>query len=156
MYNKKSGGFSLIEVIVAMAIIGILVTLSIIGISTAQKLTRDTERLSFLEQLNAAVLDFYFNQKTLPDLFIENNGTTLTLRRAGRTFQNVLQLEGTLKSKVGHIESLFSDASGTIYCYVRGPGGRYELSIHMETAGWNRQMGTSTNPCTAGWPPDTL
>ncbi len=154
--HKRIKAFTLIELVVAMAIIGIIAALAIFGISTAQKTARDTERLAFLSQLNTAVLDFYYSQKTLPDLFIENNGTTLTLRRTGRTFQNVFQLTGTLQSKVGHIESQFSDASGTIYCYVRGSGGRYELSINMEISGWSRQMGTSTDPCTAGWPPDTL
>ena len=156
MRLKRHKAFTLIELVVSMAIIAILIMLLITGISTARRTARDTERIKFLEQLNIAVLDFSLNQKTLPDIFIENDGTTLTLRRAGRTFVNVLPLNGTLKSKVGHVESLSSDASGTVYCYVRAFNGLYELSINMETSGWSKQAGTSSNPCTAGWPPNTL
>lgn len=48
-------GFSLIELLVVLMIMGILITLSIFGISGARESARDTQRKTDLEQIRSAV-----------------------------------------------------------------------------------------------------
>jgi prepilin-type N-terminal cleavage/methylation domain-containing protein len=56
----KTKAFTLVELLVAMAIIGILLGLAIFGISAAQRNSRDTERRTALSDINAGIAD-YFN-----------------------------------------------------------------------------------------------
>lgn len=53
VFHTKSNGFTLVELMVAIAVIGILVSVSIIGIPNIQKRARDSQRLSDLRQLQS-------------------------------------------------------------------------------------------------------
>jgi general secretion pathway protein G len=55
-------GFTLIEILIVMIVIGILVTISIGSFSSAQQKGRDTKRKSDLKQISNS-LDVYFNDK---------------------------------------------------------------------------------------------
>lgn len=57
MRNKK--GFTLLELLVAMAIIAVLLALAIFGILQVQKNSRETQRRKALEDINIGINDFY-------------------------------------------------------------------------------------------------
>lgn len=59
-FNDKKG-FTLIEILVVVAIIGILASVVLVGLGPAQKQGRDARRISDLKQVETA-LQLYFNK----------------------------------------------------------------------------------------------
>ncbi len=60
MKKNKKQGFSLIELLVVVAIMGLLAAMSIISLNTARARARDARRLSDVKQIQTA-LEMYFN-----------------------------------------------------------------------------------------------
>lgn len=60
--NKKFTGFTMIELLVVISIIGILTAISLISFSTSQKQARDAERKSDIKQYQTA-LEAYSNRQ---------------------------------------------------------------------------------------------
>lgn len=56
---KAKKGFTLLELLVAMAIIAVLLALAIFGILQVQKNSRETQRRKALEDINLGINDFY-------------------------------------------------------------------------------------------------
>lgn len=62
IFNKKiRRGFTLIELLVVIAIIGILSSVVLASLNTARAKSRDTQRISNMEQVRVA-LEFYFDE----------------------------------------------------------------------------------------------
>jgi prepilin-type N-terminal cleavage/methylation domain-containing protein len=62
--NKKFGsrkGFTLIEMLIVIAIIGILASIVLVGLGPVQKKGRDSRRISDLKEIQTA-LELYFNK----------------------------------------------------------------------------------------------
>lgn len=57
--QTKSKAFTLVELLVAMAIIGIILGLALFGISAAQRNARDTQRRAAIQDINAGIADLY-------------------------------------------------------------------------------------------------
>lgn len=66
--RKQNKAFTLVELLVAMAIIGVLLGLAIFGLSTAQRAQRDTERKTALQDLNMGVQVFYETYNRYPSV----------------------------------------------------------------------------------------
>lgn len=64
MRNQK--GFTLIELMVVMAVIGILATLSVVGFTSARKSARDTKRTSTINGVRAALESYYGAGQSYP------------------------------------------------------------------------------------------
>jgi type II secretion system protein G len=60
--QRSQAGFTLIEILVVMVIIGILATLSIGSFQTSQQKARDAERKNDLQQIGSS-LEAYYNDK---------------------------------------------------------------------------------------------
>lgn len=80
--TRKKRGFTLIEMIVVIAIIGILSTLILISVSSVRKNSIDTRRKSNLENVRGAINTYYSVKGTWPTF---TNWTNLnsTLSDAG-------------------------------------------------------------------------
>ena len=79
--KKKIKGFTLVEVLVSVAIIGILVSLSVIASTNVRLKTRDTKRLSDISSIVNALQAYYDSTKTYPTMIfpgqpIASNGIT--------------------------------------------------------------------------------
>lgn len=61
MHKDKQGGFTLVELLVVISIIGILSTLAVVSLNTARSKSRDARRLSDIRQMQTA-LEFYYNE----------------------------------------------------------------------------------------------
>ncbi len=85
MKKNKKQGFSLIELLVVVAIMGLLAAMSIISLNTARARARDARRLSDVKQIQTA-LEMYFadinNYPTTPAAFegacLSNSGFAAT------------------------------------------------------------------------------
>lgn len=64
--NKKS--FTIVELLVVMAVIGILITLAVVGIQALQKSQRETVIANDMRNIQAALVQYYAKYRTYPGL----------------------------------------------------------------------------------------
>ncbi|MCX6704946.1 MAG: prepilin-type N-terminal cleavage/methylation domain-containing protein, partial [Candidatus Woesebacteria bacterium] len=58
--NKKGAGFTLVELLVVIAVLGVLVTIGLTSFTSAQMRGRDTQRKSDLKEVSSS-LEIYYN-----------------------------------------------------------------------------------------------
>lgn len=127
-YIKNLTGFTLLEMLVVIGIIGILVTLGFTSYSTVQKSARDAKRKSDLEQVRTALEMYRSNNDAYPI------GTWTNL--------------SDLTQPVTYLKSLPTDPKNPTYSYYYNspaPGSDYTLGAYLETGTAN--CGVS---CTGG------
>lgn len=127
METKK--GFTLLELIVAMAIIAVLMGLSLFGIQSVQRSQRDTERRAALSNINFEIAAWYGDYGGYPDT-VQVRGTTVTISGAGATNRTL-----TLKGTAVGITGTASTQNGTVYCYTKS-NSTYQLGVNLESSGW--------------------
>ena len=64
---KHESGFTLIEMLVVVAIIGLLASVVITGLGSARQKARDTRRISDIRQIQNALETYYSNNTSYPD-----------------------------------------------------------------------------------------
>jgi len=64
--KKQNKGFSLIELLFVIAVIGMLATLSLVAINNAREKARDTRRLSDINQILQALELYFSSHRTYP------------------------------------------------------------------------------------------
>lgn len=74
----KRNGFTLLELLIALAVIGILLTVGVILLGTARERARDAKRLSDLEIVRSRLEEYFFNNNKYPSA-----PTAITLGTAG-------------------------------------------------------------------------
>lgn len=72
-----SQGFTLIELLIVIAIIGLLATLAVVALNTAQRTTRDTQRVFDLTNMQTALEMYYDRNAEYPAVTAETTWTTL-------------------------------------------------------------------------------
>jgi len=147
MQNKK--GFTLLELIVAMAIIAVLMGLSLFGIQSVQRSQRDTERRAALSNINLEIAAYYGDNGSYPAVTMNVTASTVTVGT------KTLTLKGAAKIKSYNTGGAKSDTTGTAYCYSPAGGGgtTYALGVHLEgneswgALGSAQQLGNATAIC---------
>lgn len=129
---KKEGGFTLLELLIVIVIIGILALLIIPNITSAPKKARDTQRKTDLRAV----------QKALEEYFVSNN-----VYPAAATWQ--ADLTGGNPPILKAVPTDPKNASPYTYVYTAPTTAAYTLTACLENGGDN---GTSTvaavSPCT--------
>ena len=74
LYSQKKKGFTVVELLVSISIIGILSTIVFASFSQAQKKARITKRISDLKQMQVALEYYYAVNKSYPN----SNGAWIT------------------------------------------------------------------------------
>jgi len=122
MENKKQG-FTIIELMVTMAIIGMIVALITISFSGAKAKSRDSRRMEDLKQISNALNLYYSVHRNFP------------------TANPVIHLDGADTISTSLINENFMPAAITdpldsgnyIYQYFSSSGLDYVLSFYLET-----------------------
>lgn len=107
MTKKILKGFTLLEVLVVISIIGILTSLALLSFEPSQKRARDTQRKSDLKQFQTSLEGFANN----------NNGlypSRTTVIEISDSFCTALEIEGACPQdpKEGYSYKYISDGSG--------------------------------------------
>lgn len=125
--HQRQSGFTLIEIMVVMVIIGILASMSLGTFLTSQQKSRDSQRKSDLKQIRNS-LDMYFNDKG--QYPVGSNGLIMGCNNAqtcqwGSAFQDQ---HGT----VYMIQLPQEQQSDQIYRYESSTGQNYQLYARLE------------------------
>ena len=135
MIAKKA--FTLLELLVAMAIIAILIALAIFGVLQVQKNSRDTQRRKAMEDVNIGIQAFYSKYGQYPDsiTFVDN---TATLSGGGNSSE--VELNNSAKAaasgantntnvtKYGYV----NDSAGYKLGFCDEDGDVYNAGIHVD------------------------
>jgi prepilin-type N-terminal cleavage/methylation domain-containing protein len=109
--NIKKKGFTLVELLVVMAILGILIAVAIAGIAIVQRASRDNVRQRDLTSIKGVLEDYYGSIRTrqYPDDSIVNLNTSTNQFQIGTTGSLI-----TLQQPGAHlVKGLTCDTAGT-------------------------------------------
>jgi prepilin-type N-terminal cleavage/methylation domain-containing protein len=138
--HKQKNAFTLIELMVAMGIIGVLVTLSLLGITIVQRSLRDTQRRDAGSAVRLAIESHYTSSAAYPTSLTPGVGGV----SLGAGIGGTVTLSGPAKGCVG---SAAVSADCTIYCYSSAsPNSTYAFGVQLE--GGSTQLGNSGTACT--------
>jgi prepilin-type N-terminal cleavage/methylation domain-containing protein len=121
MSIKQTKGFTLIEILIVVAIIAILASVVLVGLGPTQQAGRDARRLSDLHEVQNG-LELYYNKTgKYPEL----------------TTASWASLQATLTGASIGVSSIPNDPStGKSYVYAWNSGAtQYELAATMESSG---------------------
>ena len=110
--NAKFKGFTIIELLVAIAVIGILVTITVVSYSGIQQRARDSERGSDITQLKIAIEKYHAEKSSFPDVCSGGNDTDCSVSSLAAAL-------GPYLNTIPHDPRNDAD-SATDYRYIRG------------------------------------
>lgn len=135
--RKRSKAFTIVELMVAMAVIAVLLGLAAFGISTLNRLSRDNQRRTTVENIQRMLAAYYADYYQYPnpsDMVVSANTVSIT----GYAYTAV-PLTGA--TRVADTTTL----DGTRYCYSKQSDG-YVLAAKLES-GQYFNSGESQTKC---------
>ncbi|MEJ0072566.1 MAG: type II secretion system protein [Candidatus Saccharibacteria bacterium] len=128
--KNKSKGFTIVELLIVIVVIGILATLVIVTFTGIQQKARDSKRKTDIGAIQASLESYYSSNNTYPTLTDLNSDTWRSTNMKGFD-------PNALQDPKGNSPTLLAGQtpSGTQYSYDVTPTGC------VDTAG-------ATNPCT--------
>ena len=128
--NKKA--FTLVELLVAMAIIAILLGLSVVGITIVQQNARDTQRRAKVSDMEIAITGQLVSQQNLPYSFKTAVNLANTETAVYVSPNLTIQLTGSLRREKNGAEfTMDTNSSRTDYCY-NIEGNLYVIGVALE------------------------
>ncbi len=82
MKNNIKSAFTIVELLVVMAVIGILISLAVVGIQAIQKSQRETTRANDVKNLVASLAEYYGKYRTYPGT-LDDSSSELKLDNVG-------------------------------------------------------------------------
>jgi prepilin-type N-terminal cleavage/methylation domain-containing protein len=135
---RRLSGFTLVELMVSMAIIAVLMGLSVFGIATAQKILRDDQRRDALKSIAASITSYYATNSAYPPVA----GVTFATAQVTLATGFIVPLTGPASA------AATTTGTQTAYCYSITTDG-YRLGAYLEAGSWFN-LGTSlASKCTA-------
>lgn len=121
--NKQlSKGFTLVELLIVVAIIGLLATLAVISLTSAQQRSRDTKRVADVKSIQSAMELYYNDNAVYPNITVGGAGasTWTTVSAAMSKYVNALPVDPT-------------NSSTSVYSYYESTATKYYISATVES-----------------------
>lgn len=117
MNVSKQPGFTIVEMIVVVVIIGILAAISLVSYTTVQQRGRDAQRTTDITEVQKALEKYHAANGTYPSVGTDGTGYALT----------------TLSTALvpTYLDKIPTAPSGTAYQYVRGTVSSDSYGIRM-------------------------
>lgn len=118
--KNKSKGFTIVELLIVIVVIGILATLVIVTFTGIQQKARDSKRKTDLGAVQAALESYYSSNNTYPTLADLQSSTWLSTNMKGFDPAALQDPKGAAGSTVGATASptqygyVVTDATGTL------------------------------------------
>ncbi|MCA9386660.1 type II secretion system protein [Candidatus Dojkabacteria bacterium] len=142
MIQKK--GFTLIELMIAMFIIGVLIALSVFAIQLVQSSVRNTQRIDVLNTANLWFSSYHIDNRTYPaQSEIDLTPDAITYTKGGVT-EVIVELSGATSGANS------TSTSSTRYCYQQTggvSGATFKLALELEN-GNIKEVGNAAADCT--------
>lgn len=141
--NNRNPGFTLVELLVVLAIISILVTIGLVSFTSSQLRAHDAQRKSDLKQVANALEIFYSDYGKYPP----SDGTNSTGQIYSCPFDSVKltgsacawgmgefrDIDSSFNTKTTYMKAMPKDPSSFTYWYrVDSTGQKYQLFAHLE------------------------
>lgn len=135
--NRKQQGFTIVELLIVIVVIGILAALVITTFTGIQQKARNTERTTDIKAIHGQVEAYYAQNGKYPTLGNLNDTTWRTTNMKG------LDIDA-LKDPKGAASTLAAAAGASVYSYAVGPAlcdnvatdcATYTLTASLETTG---------------------
>ncbi len=128
IFTSKARGFTLLEILVVMAIIGILASIITVALTGGRNKGRDARRVADIKNLQVALNSYLNANDTYPSVGTDDTGYAIT------TLQTALVPAYLPKIPQDPLYPGVSAVAGD-YQYVRGPSGlSYGIWVYLETA----------------------
>lgn len=124
---KNKSAFTLLELLVAMAIIAVLLALAVFGILQVQKNSRETQRRKALEDVNIGIQDFYSRYGQYPSVAVFESEQVKICNDFSCSQQESVPLRGSARSNGSNPTT----TNGTEYAYQLQSDG-YQLGYCRE------------------------
>lgn len=146
--RSKRSAFTLVELLVAMAIISILIGLAIGAISIVQRVSRDNERRAAVQEITAGLNAYYASNSAYP---VRGTGTT-NVRRQGT---DVAVASQVIRLKGAALAGTSTTSNSTRFCYARTSAG-YVVGAELEDGNYFVDLSidrnvNQTTTCTANF-----
>lgn len=130
--RKSFCGFTLIEMLVVVAIFGILVSVVLARVVIAKAYARDAKRVESVRQLENA-LELYEKSESnypvcAPEAVINGEDDCLSLALISAN-----SMGRTPTDPIGGFAGSCGDINSFVYCYVSADGATYTIRYHLET-----------------------
>ncbi len=130
---ERNKAFTLVELMVAMAIIAVLLGMTVFGISAAQRVLRDNQRRKAVEDIALVLNEYLATYSEYPDDITFTSSTVTIATGYDATLNGIAQAATT------------TDAAQSAYCYELVSDG-YKLGVVLESGEFYNQ-GTATELC---------
>ena len=136
--NKK--GFTLIELMVVVAIIGLLSTLAVVALGSAREKARDSKRLSDVKQVQTALELYYTDNNLYP---VEASAVILgATNYACLNSASGLTTANCSDAYMGQVPA--DPLAAQDYTYLSADGSTYEIALTLEGAMGGFAAGSAT------------
>lgn len=121
MKDYQELAFTMIELLIVIAIIGVLSAISVVAMRGAREASRDAKRKADLESIRASIEIYRADCKTYPNPWTPTAGSSLTASCTGSTNT--------------YIESVPGDPDGSTSYFYSSDGTTYRLCAALEDPG---------------------
>jgi len=155
MKNQKNLGFTLLELLVVITIVGFISVLAIASMTSVRAKSRDSKRLTDIKQIQAALNLYYTDKRMYPRISTATNATVLGVASARQCLNTSVNGFTTLGCSGAFMADIPRDpgsnpANNRQYYYVRaaetvtGQGPQnYYLRFYLESGVGQHPKGTN-------------